>query len=200
MPSIIVPVGFDNGPRYPADPSETFHYEILSNDESVEVPEESYHLWALAFPDVESHQGLTFTRAKLATLAANGPDDISGAHDIIDQLVRAQLLAEYEPDTPGALKFLEQHRLAPLAVGMGSTKEDPSTFRIGRGGQVILEMSSDTFSLWTLCISAPSIWHAVKELAGDPPDEPEEDINLGYMFASVIPVLVSLELAFLQPA
>ncbi|WP_163509702.1 hypothetical protein [Fodinicola acaciae] len=44
MPSIIVPVGFDNGPRYPADSSETFYYELLSGEDAVEVPEEAYRV------------------------------------------------------------------------------------------------------------------------------------------------------------
>lgn len=199
MPSIIVPVGFDSGPQYPADPTERFYCEVLNGGNSMHLPESAYRVWALAFPDVESHRNLDFTREKLAYIASDTTQpSIATAQQTIDELVSAGLLVEYEPGTPSALDFLTKHRIHATAHGMGSTPEEPEMFRIGRAGQVVLDVFYDIYAVWSGGKDAPSIWHTVQTLAPRPGPNVPDQKDLGYTIAGAIPALVSLDLAYLD--
>lgn len=197
MPKIIVPVGLDLGPEHPADETETFHYEILTGEQSVDLPEDAYRVWALAFPDVESQKNRTFTREKLTALAIDNAGDTDRVKANIDALLESGLLVEYDPDSDEALRFLEQFRLIPCSVGMGNTPERPDMYRLGRGGEVLLEVFSDIFSVWSLGLSTPSIWHATSAVA-TPDTDGTSATDIGHVVADAVPVLVALELAYLQ--
>lgn len=199
MTKIIVPVGFDNGPRYAADETEHDYYEVvLSHGESAELPDDAYRVWVLAYADLKAHQDLVFTRERLVQLAAAGPETAEQAEAIIDGLIEAGALAEYEPGTASAIDFLRKHRMFPFAEGMGSTRERPEMFRIGRNGEVLLEVFSDIYSIWSLNVDSPSIWAMIEWFAKVP--EPLTAEETGFMFAQVAPTLVSLRLGYLQPA
>lgn len=199
MTKIIVPVGFDIGIRHAVDPSETEHYEIvLSNDDGAELPADAYRVWVLASADLEAHRDLVFTRERLVKLAAAGPETVEQAESIVDGLLEARVLAEYEPGTPSAIDFLRQHRMFPFAEGMGSIPERPEMFQIGRNGEVLLEVFSDIYSIWALNLNNTSLWSIVEEFGQGPgPLDAEET---GYMFAQVVPTLVALRLGYLQPS
>lgn len=199
MAQIIVPIGFDYGPEYPADATETFHYEILSGGDSVQLTERAYRVWALAFPDMASHKDMTFTRNKLADIASGTTnEDIAACHRTIQELIDAGLLAAYEPDAPSAIDFLKGHKIYPKATGMGSKPDEPETYQIGRGGEVIVEVFHEIYAIWAMSKTSPNIWHAVEAFGTvtDPAVPSAEEI--GYSFARVVPILVSLDVAYLE--
>ncbi|WP_163573442.1 hypothetical protein [Fodinicola feengrottensis] len=137
MAKVIVPVGFDNGPRYAADNTETDYYEIvLAHGDSAELPPDAYRVWTLAFADLQAHRDLVFTRERLVKLAAAGPETVEQAETLVESLIQSDALAEYEPGTQSAIDFLRGHRMFPFAEGMGSTRERPEMFRIGRNGEL----------------------------------------------------------------
>jgi hypothetical protein len=197
MAKIIVPVGFDNGPRYAADESETDHYEIIASPgQSFDLPDDAYRVWVLAFADLEAHRDLAFTRERLVKLAAAGPETPEQVEMIVEGLVSGGALAEYEPGTASALDFLRGHRLYPFAEGMGSTREKPEMFRIGRNGEVLLEVYSDIYSIWSLNLDSPDIWTMIEWFC-EPPSPLTAD-ETGFMFAQVVPTLLALRLGYLR--
>jgi hypothetical protein len=199
MAKIIVPVGFDNGLRYAADAQEADHYEIVTAPgRSADLPDDAYRVWALAFADVEAHRDLAFTRERLVKLAAAGLETVEQAELIVEGLVRAGALAEYEPGTASVTSFLRSHRMYPFAEGMGSTREKPDMFRIGRNGEVLIEVYSDIFSIWTLNLDSPNIWAMIEWFCEAP--SPLTSEETGFMLAQVLPTLVALRVAYLRPS
>lgn len=197
MAKIIVPVGFDNGLRYAADESETDHYEILTaSGRTADLPVDAYRVWTLAFADLQAHSDLNFTRERLVKLAAAGPETVEQAELIIEGLLRAGAMAEYEPESP--IDFLRTHRMYPFAEGMGSTREKPDMFRIGRNNEVLIEVYSDIFSVWTLNLDSPNIWAMIQWFCEPPSPLSAEETAL--MFARIVPTLIALRVGYLRPA
>ncbi|WP_163510475.1 hypothetical protein [Fodinicola acaciae] len=199
MTKIIVPVGFDNGPRYAASESTSSYYELLlSHDEGLELPADAYRAWTLAATDLQAHQDLAFTRERLIKLASAGPENVEQAEGIIQGLVEAGALAEYEPGTQSAIEILRRHRMFPFAQGMGNTPDRPDMFRIGRNGEVLLEVYSDIYSVWSLNLDNSNIWEMIEEFCQPPAPLSAEET--AYMFAQALPTLVTLQLGYLMPS
>ncbi|GAA1686263.1 hypothetical protein [Fodinicola feengrottensis] len=201
MAAIIVPVGFDNGPRYDPDAapdSGPEYYEVSERRNSAELPFDAYEVWQLAHVDVQSHAAGEFSRDRLIELAARTGRDANG---IVNRLVATGLLVEYEVGTPSAIKVLQSHQLHPTGQGIGNTQEHPEIFRIGRNGEVLLEVVNEVYTFWTVSHGYPSIWDAVQDdaqaiPAGLPYQTAEE---LGYLFAAAIPMIVASHMGVLEP-
>jgi hypothetical protein len=198
--AIIVPVGFDNGPRYDPDTPERGpeFYAVVEGRNVVELPLEAYEVWQTAHVDVQSHASGEFTRDLLIQLGARDGRDTAG---IVDRLVKSGLLAEYEVGTPSAIQFLQTYRLFPTGEGIGNSQENPELFQIGRNGDVLLEVVSEVFTFWTVAFAYPSMWDAVLEDARTiPPGLPYSNAEeLGYLLAAAVPMIVSTRTGMLMP-
>jgi hypothetical protein len=86
----------------------------------------------------------------------------------------------------------------PFAEGMGSIPDRPEMFRIGRNGEVLLEVFSDIYSMWALNLNSPNIWTLAEKFGQGP--GPLDAVETGYMFAQVAPTMVALKLGYLQPS
>ncbi|WP_163512154.1 hypothetical protein [Fodinicola acaciae] len=195
--AIILPVGFDLGIWHAADATEVEHYEIVLGNDTVELPPPAYRTWVLAFADVPAHQDLTFTRERLVKLAAAGVDPVEQIVDDIDRLIETGLLTEFEPETASAIEFLQTHRLFPLGSGMGSRADRPDLFRIGRGGDVQVEVHYDIYAIWGLSWPDRCIWDYVQHF--NDRNGPLNTEQTGQLFVQAVPMLVAMQLAHLQP-
>lgn len=200
MAAIIVPVGFDNGPRYDPDTPEQGpeFYAISEKRNVVQLPQDAYEVWQIAFVDVQSHADGEFTRERLIQLAAQGGRD---AEDTVNRLLATGLLVEYEVGTPSAIKMLQTHRLNPTGQGIGNTEEHPEIFRIGHNGEALLEVVNEVYTFWSVAHGYPNIWEAVLEDAQNiPPGLPYTNAEeLGYLFAAAIPMIVATRMGVLEP-
>lgn len=200
-PTIIVPVGFDNGPQYAADATESSsprHYEVVKKASVVTLPRAAYDIWLTAFTDVRAHSALEFTRDYLIDLVEEPDGDTA---DLVNRLVDSDLLAEFEPGDGSALRFLENHRLFPTGEGFGNTAGQPEVFRIGRAGEVVLEVVSEVYTFWSLSFNERNLWESVQEYESQQPrNAPYNAEQLGQLFASAIPMIVATRTGHLQPA
>lgn len=199
MTTIIVPVGFGNGPRFGIDggPDPAF-YEVLRADQSIALPPEAYQVWLTAHADIEAHANLAFTRDRLIELAE--PSVGNATAGLVDRLVSSRVLAEYEPGTPSALEFLRAHRIYPTAEGLGNTAEEPETFRIGKNGEVLLEVVPDVYTFWCGSYNSASIWEDIVKYDLDfQDDQPLTTDELAQMFSAAIPMIVAARCGFLEP-
>ncbi|GAA1698548.1 hypothetical protein GCM10009765_54960 [Fodinicola feengrottensis] len=198
--TIIVPVGFDNGPRFgPDGGTEPHYYEVTVGSQSAGLPRDAYQVWSTAHVDVQAHARLQFTRRRLIELceALVGP----AAGTVVERMLADGLLAEFEPGSRTALELLRNYNLHPSAQGMGNSAERPEVFRIGRDGNVLLEVVPDVYSFWCGAFTGSSLWEEVlryeKEL---PPDAPLNAEELGHVLSAAVPMIVSSRCGFLEPA
>jgi hypothetical protein len=78
-----------------------------------------------------------------------------------DALVKRRLLA----DTTDAVAFASTHRLLPLALGLGNTKEEPWLFAAGLLYQPMVAMTGPLYDLWQWAHLSPDLWSACQEAA-----------------------------------
>jgi hypothetical protein len=198
VPKIVVPVGRSCGPEYPVDGGQEVEAYILELANGVyPLPLDAYQTWLAAFADVDAHQQHKFTRDRLAEVATEF--GVANAAKVVDDLVNSKLLAEYEPGTDSALEFLRSFKLYPTADGLGNTPDDPSMYRIGRDGNVVLSLQHDIFGFWSGSYHEDSMWKAVvafdKERPRDAPFTTEE---LGHLFAASVPAIVVTRSGFVD--
>ncbi|WP_163508621.1 hypothetical protein [Fodinicola acaciae] len=202
MTAIVVPVGFGNGPRFAigSGPEPEF-YEVLRADQSIALPHDAYQVWLTAHADIESHANLTFTRERLVELAEPSVGD--GTTELVERLLSSRVLAEYEPGAESALHFLRTHRLFPTAEGLGNTAEEPETFRIGKNGEVLLEVVPDVYTFWCGSYNSSSIWDDIVKydlgLMSGSEEAPLTLEELAQMFSAAVPMIVAARCGFLEP-
>jgi hypothetical protein len=130
-----------------------------------ELTADGVRLWALAhgLPDRLS-EGVRWTRE--AMLAADTDPDASGP--ALDQLLRAGLVRQVDPDTDDVVDFARRYRIQPLMVGLGNTAADPSRWTIGVGATPVLTVPVAVYHLWKYAHLRPTLWagcEAVAELS-----------------------------------
>jgi hypothetical protein len=197
--TIIVPVGFDNGPRFgPSGGVEPDFYEVTVGSQSAGLPRDAYQVWSTAHVDVQSHARLQFTRRRLVELSEPlvGP----GAAEVVERMLADNLLVEFEPSSRSALGLLQAYNLHPTAQGMGNSGERPEVFRIGRDGNVLLEVVPDVYSFWCGSFTAASMWDEIQRFAKElPAGAPLNAEELGHVLSAAVPMIVSSRCGFLEP-
>jgi hypothetical protein len=199
VPKIIVPVGRNCGPEYPADGgTEVERFVVEVGDQLLALPADAYQTWLAAFTDTDAHHKHTFTRDRLVDIATGtGVDD---AEAIVDKLARSGAFVEFTPGEDSALEVLRSYKLYPTADGMGNSPGDPSMYTIGRDGTVLLALEHDLFSFWSGSFRAASIWDEIVLFDKDrPKDAPFSAEELGHLFAGVLPAIVAARAGFLDP-
>jgi hypothetical protein len=210
VPKVIVPIGFDGGPVWELDPASgaavgTMEFEVLKQKETVGLSHLDYRIWQLAYADPEASSRCVFGRYEVENLAAL---DTAARHDetsqpvdastVVDTLFKWGVLAEFDPADESGIDFLKKHRLFPIGDGLGNTREDPGSFRIGREGRVLLTVVWDVYAVWTGSAYSSTLWGAVEEYY----DEIEEPLfsleNMGRLVASAVPGIVANRCGFLQ--
>jgi hypothetical protein len=199
MPKVIVPVGFDAGPVWPLESaSEPEYYEVLVGDGSVELPEDVYLVWGTTMIDRPAHADVRFTKDDLVRLTSDD-SRIADPQGAIQRLVDGGLLAEYDPAEPS--EFLRAYKLHLLAEGSGNTQEHPEMFRLGRAGQILLELYHDAYAMLLGMPYASNMSEEIESYSKMTPAEGSFNLGeLSEMFARTVPAVVSTRCGYLQPS
>jgi hypothetical protein len=187
---LIVPVGFENGSRWRGH---QVTHEVMLPNTAATLPPDAHAVWLAAFTDIEAHAALRFTRDEL--LRVSTLLGIARAPEIIENLQEAGLLVEFDLDAPADL--FERTRLFPLAEGLGNSEDQPTAFRLGREGRVLLQLNVHVFGVWSTSVYFPSLAEGIAKYAAGV-DIPAAEI--GGRFAYALPAIVANRCGFLQPA
>lgn len=190
MPTVVVPIGFESGPRWLAG---ELHYEVLLPREFAKLPPDIWKVWWSAFADVEGAANLSLTRARLVEIGTKL--EISSTEQHVDALFADQLLVELDTDSPA--EFFRRHKLHPLADGFGAIENEPGVFQIAREGKVLIEVNIDVYAVWCLSAYYSSIWETIETYAAEVQTGADE---VAVSVARALPLIVANRCGFLQPA
>lgn len=211
MPEVIVPVGmmlgeyFRPGADGGANP-EHWHISVGGYAEYLDAQE--VKVWAAAMLDPEKQARLEGTRDSLVTTVRQATDGaIINPDAVIDGLLKRGLLTEFDPVDGDLEQFARRHRLFPLGVGMGNTRDDPLVYRIAVGNQARIGVNGDVYALWSNTLYFPNLWESCQRFAKEmnayaQPRERVAELETETVIRGLsanIPLLVSSECAFLDP-
>ncbi len=166
--------------------------DIRLGRELLSLPTEAYVVWAAAHgdPTVVAKAPLT----KPATLAR--VDTAIGDVDLIyRQLVSRHLLVEVVPTKRGWREFAADHRVLPLALGLGNSSERPEEFVIGMVGSPAVTLPASAFLVWMFGHHYPTLWQACENVAVDAAttvgDDTVDPSRILADVAALLPLLVA---------
>lgn len=175
----VLPVGFPLGLVVPEDGGRDEQpYEIRKGAGSVDLAEGQYRLWLLAF------DGL----ARPELLAACQAQEIPYADQIVEDLLRVGALVELEDDPLANVRLLERHRLHPMGVGVGNSRERPREWRIALPGLgVAVSVDVRVYTVWSDSVGGGSLAGHCRRLARQVGVEPAR--LLGQVAVNLAPLL-----------
>lgn len=170
MPSVIVPVGLDLGPTYPivgkpiaSAPPE--YCKVRFRQDLEELTSVDYVVWASAFGDANSAIRFEMNRETIIGEVPQETRDTADVNAVIDDLLKRDLLFEYDIESLGGEDVLRRLQIYPTAQGQGNEASDPGWFYIGNRGEKLIKVSATVYALWSFSISEPSLWDACVKLA-----------------------------------
>lgn len=175
----VLPVGFPLGLVVREDGGRDEQpYEIRKGTGSVDLAEGQYRLWLLAF------DGL----ARPELLAACQAQEIPYADQIVEDLLRVGALVELEDDPLANVRLLERHRLHPMGVGVGNSRERPREWRIALPGLgVAVSVDVRVYTVWSDSVAGGSLAGHCRRLARQVGVEPAR--LLGQVAVNLAPLL-----------
>ncbi|MFG1922446.1 hypothetical protein [Cryptosporangium sp. NPDC048952] len=156
---MLLPVGHYLGAFHPGPGQPPSYHVVRAGWEPFRLADETeLDVWGFAhgLPDAEP-----FTRESLLAAAAEHPE----ADAVLDGLLDKGLVVEVVPGTEQAREFAEQHRLQPLLLGLGHTRDDELD-AIGVPGLVVaLRATPSVLEVWEWAHLWPDLWSACEGLA-----------------------------------
>jgi hypothetical protein len=160
--ALLLPIGHLLGAFYPQLGSPAHTQQVRVGPESVELDDARFTAWALAHGVPGRPAEELWTRQELEQVAVTqGIGDLSGA---VDDLLADRLLVEVATGEE-MVEFARQHRLLPLALGLGNSAAEPDIWSVGLLGQPTATMTSPLFDLWEWSGLAPDLWAACESAA-----------------------------------
>lgn len=188
MSALVFPVGHYVGERHPEGVQVVrvgSAHHALSADQ--------FGVWVLAH-GAPAGGTTTWTADDLLALAAE--TELSGAAGHVQELTDNGLLAQVPPTGPEALAFVENHRLAPLLVGLGNTEDDPDSYALGfpQLDEPVAVVPAGSYELWQWGHVAPSMWHTCEvrgKVAADLNEPAGSEEILAGVLGDLRPLLVN---------
>lgn len=165
MVAVVLPIGQYAGEFYAragdADPE---YHEVRLGNSIARLDPDSFALWALAHGNPqELDEGAELNRLSLA--AAANESGIPEAGPQIADLQRLGLLTQVLPTEKQILRFAESHCARSLALGLGTTSEDPSQPLIGYPDTPLIAVPEPAYNVWLHAGRHGSIWETCRDLA-----------------------------------
>ncbi|WP_163509433.1 hypothetical protein [Fodinicola acaciae] len=188
MPVVVVPIGFESGPRYQAGVQ---HHEVILPGGYAKLPPDVWKVWTVAFADLESAASLSLSLDRLIDAATKL--GIPSASEHAKALIDDHLLTELDTDKP--TEFLQGHRLFPLADGFGAIENERGIYQIAREGRVMIRANQPVYATWCIAAYHDSLWDAVVAYADEIGVAPDE---VAVPVAQALPLIVANRCGFLQ--
>ena len=154
----LLPVGHSLGAFHPGDETEPVH-QVRLGAQLVDLTGDEFRLWSRAHGIPDSADG-EVPPATEAMLRAEVDDPA-----LIRSLTDRGLLAEVGPGADDLVRFASTHRLIPLALGLGNTRDEPWLFSVGLLHQPLVRMTGAMFDMWQWAHLSPDLWLACRESA-----------------------------------
>ncbi|NUS72224.1 MAG: hypothetical protein HOQ05_02335 [Corynebacteriales bacterium] len=166
MSAMLVPIGHAVGPLYPLTGTpEADNYEIRIGDGIFNVDAEELRIWSLIHGDPKKVVSEMPSRKMMYEAAGDLP--ISQINMLIDRLRDFGLIMEFTPGGQAARAFGYQHKVNPLAVGLGNTEQAPWYFSIGLPNAARVIVAHGVYHLWMFGHRHASLWEACLYLASE---------------------------------
>ncbi|MBT8226185.1 MAG: hypothetical protein HKP61_16945 [Dactylosporangium sp.] len=158
---LIFPIAHYVGETYNSE-DQTTTYDLRGGWRTAQLTQTERDVWLLAhgLPD-RLQEAQRWTRTALLDMSTLhlGRE----AERVVADLLERDVLAEVVPGTEGAIDFAKEHRLVPLQLGLGNTREEPWAWRIGLASPVIA-VSHTVYNTWEWCHLYRSLWDSCKSL------------------------------------
>ncbi len=154
---LLFPVGHYLGAHYDDLESDEVPQQVRRGATFHDLTRQQFAVWTLAHgsPDAVNNE-VTWRRRSVVELAKL--TGLTGATDLVDELLAMGLLVEVTPGTDQALDFAKTHRLMPLMLGLGNTSDEPWLFDIGFLGRPIVRVFHATYDLWQWSAMDDTLW------------------------------------------
>ena len=165
MVAVVLPIGQYAGEFYAqAGDANPEYYEVRLGNSMARLDPDSFDLWALAHGNPQDlDEGAELNRLSLA--AAANESGIADAGPQIADLQRLGLLAQVLPTENQLHRFARDYCARSLAVGLGTTSEDPSQPLIGYPDTPLISVPESTYNVWLYSDRHGSIWETCQYLA-----------------------------------
>ena len=178
---LVVPVGHFAGPMYTSHLAEApDSFEIRFRDGIYSLSAEEYAVWAVSHGDPNLvNAGVPTTKEVVEYAARAAGVDEPGP--VFDGLVSNGLLVDVGETGTSAREFAREHRVIPLALGLGNSPQNPAEFQIGLPNAARVSVGYDVYHMWLFSYRTPTLWHALQAIAdeGKEANEDEGDGNDG---------------------
>lgn len=157
---MLFPIGHYGGRHFPGnDGSGSIHRVRVGRRNLTLADGTEFMVW------MRSHGGADDAQVTRSDVLADARDrGVPDPEGTIDALVNAGLLVDVPPD--GLVEFGKAHRLVPLLVGLGNTREELVAFRIGVAGfDPVLTVDRIGAEMWQFAGDCESLWAACELLA-----------------------------------
>lgn len=211
MAMVIVPVGLSLGPLYPIvekpDKSAPPEFcDVMFRQDMARLTPSEYVVWTSAFADAKRVQRLELGREALAAAVPRSTRKAADVDAIVDDLVKRELLLEYEVGDGLGEDVLRRLQLYPAAHGLGNEAGDPDWFHIGTRKEVLISVTALVYGLWASSRQEASIWDTCVKLCEDNAQAISEGEDLDEMsltepleaLSNNIPLLVTSGCAYVD--
>lgn len=152
----VIPVGYPCGIQHGDSARSAPSAFLISGGQYFELQLEEYAMWTLGFECLDESELM----ARAQEIGINDP--ASRVRDLVDQQLVTTLSADLETDRP----VLGSHRLLPLVIGLGNTRESRDWLRLGHNPErVVCQVEPLLYSLVTRSASMTSCWDLCETIA-----------------------------------
>jgi hypothetical protein len=172
---VLIPVGHSLGPEHLSDP---LVYVLRVGWGRVELTEEEFTVWLRAHgvipPESPAAQAVAERRlitevgplsAARSDVAASLVDHARDPDAAIETLLSRGLLRQVRPGSEDLLAFARDHRVLPLAQGLGNSTENPELYRVGAGPVTLATLGLGGYLLWARGGLDGSLWESCEALS-----------------------------------
>ncbi|WP_410655606.1 trypsin-like peptidase domain-containing protein [Amycolatopsis sp. lyj-112] len=171
---LVIPVGHFAGPMYTAPGAAAPEsFEIRFRDGVFSLSAGEYAVWATSHGDPNLVSRIPTTRA-VAEYASKQAGVLEPAI-VSGQLLDDGLLVEIGLTAESTREFARNHRVVPLALGLGNSARNPAEFAIGLPNAARVSVGYDVYHLWLFSHRAPTLWDAITAIAQEAAESNDEE-------------------------
>ena len=163
MTEVLLPVGHLLGPFFTAAAADLPEsVDVRLGRDVAPLPPDVYVVWAAAHGDPEHVANAPMTRTELMGSVA---DLVTDPARYIDELLARGLLVALPRTFRARHAFANAYRVLPLALGLGTSADQPEVFAVGMVDAPALRLSASVFMSWMFGYQYPTLWRVCENIA-----------------------------------